>query len=133
MQYRVFYDGQWQEWVDSESQLLQAHDRWRLSNANIRYRIHQNTAHRLWDEQERAESVREYKQGEFNHQEYITSSGGYRTAIFYCHQLAANSQEFQEPDSLQVRLIVSTPPKAEDWGDLWQCDTLNYPTSHGWE
>ena len=131
MQFRVFKNGQWHNWVDSESQLLEAHDRWRLGNANIRYRIHQNTAHRLWEENTRAETVREYKNdADFSRREYLVGSGGYRTATFFCRQLAAGFQEFTDPDSLEVRLIVGTPPRPNESNGTWHLDTLKYPATH---
>lgn len=127
MLFRFKSEGKWTKWLDPGKELLEQHDRWRLSNANIEFRLHQNAAYRVWEEHYRAEEL-VAERGLMSHpEEMVLSSRGYRTARYYAFRFFEQTNDGSSADSVQLKLIIATPPAFNSAENTWSFDTINFP------
>jgi len=126
LQYKVKGQEGWSGWIDPTSELLLAHDRWRLGNANIRYRMHQNAAYRLWAEHEIAmESA--VNRSDFDSARYLHKSRGMTTVRHYALQHFLQQSGASVPDSLIFRLHINTPPPFPQTDGDWTFEIIDLP------
>lgn len=127
MQFRIYSDGEWTDWMDPGVELLRQHDSWRLSNANIAYRMHQNAAYRLWRELYRLDI--QHKPSVLGEIELKTlfSAHGYQVAKFYVLRQYEKLHPKVRPDSLRLRLVIHTPPIYPGRDGEWKSEMINLP------
>lgn len=127
LKFRLKSEGYWTDWIEPEKKLLQDHNQWRLSTANISYRLHQNAAFRVWEEAYRADQVAGRKGDDFNREEYLLKSRGYRTAKYYAAQYFKKSHRSVRADSIQLKLVIRTPPPFPNSDGNWTNEIINFP------
>lgn len=127
MQFRVHSDGSWSDWMEPGVELLRQHDSWRLSNANIAYRMHQNAAYRLWRDLYRMEIQQNDSIGEVVDIEALLSARGYQVARYYVLKQYGKLHPNVPLDSLRLRLVINTPPAYPGREGGWKSETINLP------
>lgn len=127
LHYRVKHNSQWSEWYSPGYSLLASHDRWRLGHGNIRYRMHQNAAFRLWAEHEIAFDTNAVHGARFKPLEYLVKSRGVQTARHYVLQQYLSQADATFPDSLDFKVVLHTPPDFPDHRGEWSAEVLNFP------
>lgn len=125
--YRVKTAEGWSDWLNPGKELLAQHDQWRLSNANIAFRLHQNAAFRVWEEHFRAQENMASRGKDFDYREYVFNSRGYRTAKFYALGQFGRSHSGVEVDSLQLRLLIDSPPPFPGAQGEWKMQYIKFP------
>lgn len=127
MQFRVHSDGSWSDWMDSGVELLKQHDSWRLSNANIAYRMHQNAAYGLWRELYQLEIRHKSSVLERDDLRSLFSGRGYQVARYYVLKQYEKLHPDVPLDSLRLRLVINTPPAYPGKEGMWKSETINFP------
>lgn len=127
LEFRMLHGEVWTGWLNPGEALLVDHDRCRLSNANIAFRLHQNAAYRVWEASYRADEVAARRGEDFDRLDHLRGSRGFQTAHHYAVQWYRKNTDLPPPDSLQMRLIIRTPPPFQGESRAWSESTITLP------